>query len=93
MHDGQNTEKTLQTIIWYRRACIKQTTRQPSLAVPTSSKGRQEKRRHRTSSKLENSVLEINHVTNVNTVLGETTASDRVSRYTVTTSRAILKQK
>ena len=27
-----------------------------------------------------NSVLEINHVTNVTTVLSETTASDRVSR-------------
>ena len=29
---------------------------------------------------LENSVLEINHVTNVTTVLNETTSSDRVSR-------------
>jgi len=35
-HDGQDTEKTLRTIIWYKRACIRQTTRQPSLAVPTS---------------------------------------------------------
>ena len=32
-----------------------------------------------TSSELENSVLEINHVTNVTTVLSETTAWDRVS--------------
>ena len=36
---------------------------------------------YRTSSELENTVLEINHVTNVSTVLSETTASDRVSRY------------
>ena len=47
---------------------------------PTSSKGRQEKCCYRTSSELENSVLEINHVTNVTKVLNETTASDRVSR-------------
>jgi len=45
-----------------------------------SLNGRQQKYRYRTSSELENSVLEINHVTNVTTVLGETTASDRVSR-------------
>jgi len=25
--------KTLRTIIWYKRACIRQTTRQPSVAV------------------------------------------------------------
>ena len=31
--------------------------------------------------RIEKSVLEINHVTNVTTVLSETTASDRVSRY------------
>ena len=37
--------------------------------------------RYRTSSELGNSVLEINHVTNVTKVLNETTASDRVSRY------------
>ena len=43
-------------------------------------KGRQEKCRYRTSSELEKSVLEINHVTNVTKVLNETTASDRVSR-------------
>jgi len=35
----------------------------------------------KTSSELENSVLEINHVTNVTKVLNETTASDRVSRW------------
>ena len=46
---------------------------------PTSQKGRQENR-YRTSSELENSVLETNHVTNVTKVLNETTASDRVSR-------------
>ena len=45
-------------------------------------KGRQQKCRYRTSSELENSVLEINHVTNVTvtTVLDESAASDRVSR-------------
>ena len=32
-HDGQDTVKTLRTIIWYKRACIRQTTRQPSVAV------------------------------------------------------------
>jgi len=26
-HDGQDTVKTLRTIIWYKRACIRQTTR------------------------------------------------------------------
>jgi len=35
----------------------------------------------KTSSELENSVLEINHATNVTTVLDETADSDRVSRY------------
>jgi len=35
---------------------------------------------YRRSSELENSVLEINCVTNVTTVLSETTASDGVSR-------------
>jgi len=55
-------------------------TRQLSLAVRTSWNGRQQKCRYRTSSELEDSVLEINHVTNVTTVLSETTASDRVSR-------------
>jgi len=43
--------------------------------------GRQQKYHHRTSSELENSVLGINHVTNVTTVLSETKAADRVSRY------------
>jgi hypothetical protein len=32
-HDGQDTVKTLRTIIWYKRACIRQTTRQSSVAV------------------------------------------------------------
>ena len=35
-HDGQDTVKTLRTIIWYKRACIRQTTRQLSLAVRIS---------------------------------------------------------
>ena len=51
-----------------------------SEASPNLLKGRQQKCRYRTSSELENYVLEINYVTNVTTVLGETTASDRVSR-------------
>jgi len=79
-HDGQDTVKTLQTIIWCKRACVKQTTGRPFCRRPTSKKGRQEKCRYRTISELENSVVEINHVTNVTTVLNETTASDRVSR-------------
>ena len=41
---------------------------------------KQEKYRYRTSSELENSVLEINHVTNVTTVLNETTASFRTRK-------------
>ena len=48
------------------RACIRQTTRQPSVAVQPL---KEDKFRYRTSSELENSVLEINHVTNVTTVL------------------------
>jgi len=28
LHDGQDTVKTLRMIIWYKRACIRQTTRQ-----------------------------------------------------------------
>jgi len=52
-----------------------------SLAVPTSKKDVHKKCRYRTSSELENSIQEINHVTNVTTVLDETAASDRVSRY------------
>ena len=36
--DGQDTVKTLRTIIWYKRACIRQTTRQPSVAVPPLKK-------------------------------------------------------
>ena len=79
-HDGQDTVKTLRTIIWYKRACIKQTIATPFSGRPNLLKGRQQKCRYRTSSKLENSVLEINHVTNVITVLDETAASDRVSR-------------
>jgi len=42
--------------------------------------GRQQKFPYRTSSELKHSVLEINRVTNVTTVLIETTASYRVSR-------------
>jgi len=79
-HDGQDTVKTLPTIIWYKRACISPTTRQLSLDVPTSKKGRQQKCRYRSSSELENPVLEINHVTNLITILSETAGSDRVSR-------------
>ena len=79
-HDGQDTVKTLRTIIWYKRACIGQTTRQPSVAVQSLKKDEEKKSRYRTSSELENSVLEINHVRNVTKVLNETTASDRVSR-------------
>ena len=37
-HDGQDTVKTLRTIIWYKRACIKQTTRRLSITVQTSKK-------------------------------------------------------
>jgi len=32
-HHGQEKVKTLRTIFWYKRACIRQTTRQPSFAV------------------------------------------------------------
>ena len=60
--------------------CVRQTTRQLSLAVPTSKKDNDKKCRYRTSSEPENSVLEIKHVTNVTTVINETAASDRVSR-------------
>jgi len=57
-------------------------SRHLSLAVPTSKKDVHKKCRYRASSELENSVLEINHVTDVTTVqvLDETAASDRVSR-------------
>ena len=79
-HDGQDTVKTLRTIIWYKRACFGQITRQPSVAVQPLKKDVKKKCRDRTSSELENSVLEINHVTNVTKVLNETTASDRVAR-------------
>jgi len=51
-HDVQDTVKTLRTIIWYKRACIRQTTRQSSLAVRPSKNGRQQKCRYRTTSKL-----------------------------------------
>jgi len=74
-HDGKDTVKTLRAIIWYKRACIRQTTRRLSIAVPISKKCR-----YRTSSELENSILEINHVTNVTTVLNETAASGWASR-------------
>ena len=66
-------------IIWYTRACIgnhRDNFLSPSEPLkPDVNK----KCRYRTSSELENSVLEINHVTNVTTVLSGTTASDRVS--------------
>ena len=65
---------------WYKRACIGQTTRQPSVSVQPLKTDFKKKCRYRTSSKLENSVLKINHVTNATKVLNETTASDRVSR-------------
>jgi len=52
-HDGQDTVKTLRTIIRYKRACIRQTTRQRSLAVRTAENGRQPNRRYRATSKLE----------------------------------------
>ena len=65
---------------WYKRACIGQSTRQPSVAVQPFKKDVKKKFRYRTSSELENPVLEINHVTNVTKVLKKTTASDRVSR-------------
>ena len=32
-HDGQDTVKTLRTIIWYKRACIRHTTQRPFVAV------------------------------------------------------------
>jgi len=35
-HDGQDKVKTLRTIIWYQRACIRQMPQQLCLAVPTS---------------------------------------------------------
>ena len=83
-HDGQDTVNTLRTIIWYKRLCIGQTTRQPSAAVQPFKKDVKKNSittcRYRTSSEIENSVLEINHVTNVTKVLNKTTASDRVSR-------------
>ena len=37
-HDGQDSVKTLRTIIWYKRVCIRQTTQRLSLAVSTSKK-------------------------------------------------------
>jgi len=37
-HDGQDTVKTLRTIIWYKRAFIRQATRRLSIAVPISKK-------------------------------------------------------
>ena len=66
-------------IIWYTRACIgnhRDNFLSPSKPLKTDVN---KKCRYRTSSELENSVLEINHVTNVTTVLSGTTASDRVS--------------
>jgi len=56
------------------------TTRPTSVAVQPLKKDVKKKCRYRTSSELENSVLEINHVTNMTKVLNDTTASDRVSR-------------
>ena len=74
-HDGKDTVKTLRTIIWYKRACIMETTQLLSIAVQTSKKDVNKSVFYRTSSELENSVLEINHVTNVTTVLNETAVS------------------
>jgi len=87
-HDGQDTVKTLRTIIWYTRACIRQTNATTLFGRPNLKKGRQQKKcRYRTSSELENSVLEINHVTNVTTVLDETAASDRLGYLAPTSQR------
>jgi len=36
-HGGQDAVKTLRTIIWYKRACIRQTTRQPSLTLSSQT--------------------------------------------------------
>ena len=46
--DGQDTVKTLRTIIWYKRACIRQTTRQPFSCCPNlyNTNGRQQKCRY-----------------------------------------------
>ena len=79
-HDGQDTVQILQTIIRYKRACIRQTTRQLSLAVPTSKKGRQHKCRCTTHFLTGNSVPELDHVSNVTIALNETAASDSVPR-------------
>jgi len=37
-HDGKEKVKTLQMMIWYKRDCNRQTTRQPSLAVQPHKK-------------------------------------------------------
>jgi len=67
-----DTTRTLRTIVWYNHACISnQRDNFLSPSQPPSSKGRQQNCRYRTSSELENSILEINCVTNVTTVLGE----------------------
>jgi len=76
-HDGQDT---VRTIIGTKVLVFDKQSRHLSLAVPTSKKDVHKECRYRASSELENSVLEINHVTNMTTVLDETAASDRVSR-------------
>jgi len=62
-----------------------QIARQPSFAVQSLKKDVKKNIDIEQVSELENSVLEINHVTNVTTVLqvNETTASDRVSRFSL----------
>ena len=80
LHDGQDTVKTLRMIIWYKRACIRQTTRQLSVAVQPLKK---DVKKNVVIEQVPNqkTLLEINHVvTNMTTIFNETTASDRVSR-------------
>jgi len=64
--DGQHTAKTLRMIIWYKRACIGQTRDQ--------FLWNQKKCRCRTSSNLENSVLELNYIIDVIIALNRTAA-------------------
>jgi len=82
-HDGQDTERILPTIrvIWYKRVYDQYDNL--LLASQPLKKDVNKKSRYRTnrSSDMENTVLGIHHVTNVTTVLSETTVSDRVSRY------------
>jgi len=52
----------------------------PNKTYMRTKKDVKKKCRYRISSELENTVQEINHVTNVTKVLNKTTASNRVSR-------------